>query len=66
MKKCNSCGATIENCEMMLRKIDEVFYCIFCLNDDGKPMNSNQTRESIKNFWLHRYTSNRKQKENSS
>lgn len=66
MKKCNSCGATRENCEKMLRKYNEDYYCIFCFDDDGKPMNSNKVRQSIKNFWHQRYTSNQKQKENGS
>jgi hypothetical protein len=54
MKRCFSCGKTQENSEKPLREYSGEYYCIFCLDEDGKPRNPNPVRKSIKSFWRER------------
>jgi len=58
MKKCHSCGTAREDSEMTLLEVDEKYYCIFCLDSEGKPRNHNNVREGIKTFWRYREKQN--------
>jgi hypothetical protein len=48
--------------EKTLQEHGEEYYCIFCLDDDGKPRKVNSVRKSIMNFWHER---NSKEKDSS-
>ncbi|MFX1579440.1 MAG: hypothetical protein ACFFBJ_07295 [Promethearchaeota archaeon] len=66
MKKCHVCGATINENEKLSREYNERYYCIFCLDDTGKPPDLNQVYTSIKRFWLERDSEDKESIEDSS
>jgi hypothetical protein len=59
MKKCYSCGATLEDDEVSIQEFGEVYYCIFCLDKDGKPPKLNPIRKSMIDFWHDRDSKNK-------
>jgi hypothetical protein len=40
--------------EYLLREFEGEVYCIFCLDEKGKPLLANEVRISIRSFWAHR------------
>lgn len=66
MKKCQICGAILDNNEDILFESNEGSYCIFCLDETGKPLDASQIRASIKKFWLKRDSEENKTSEDGS
>ena len=54
MKKCHSCGMVQEDGENLLREFEGEVYCIYCLDEKGRPLTMNEVRNSIRSFWAHR------------
>ena len=54
LKKCHLCGTALDNSEQKVREVDEEYYCILCIDEDGKPRNSNPVVSSILRFWRER------------
>lgn len=54
MKKCHICGTTRESGTELFQEIDGETYCIFCLDEDGKPRRPNSVRISVLSFWRDR------------
>ncbi|MFW9786084.1 MAG: zinc ribbon domain-containing protein [Candidatus Thorarchaeota archaeon] len=64
MKKCQSCGKTLESNEENNQK-DE-YYCNLCLTEEGKPSHRNPVRVSVISFWQERSSQEEGSKEHGS
>ena len=43
-----------EDGDNLLREFKGELYCIFCLDETGKPLITNEVRNSIRSFWARR------------
>jgi hypothetical protein len=43
-----------EDGENLLREFEGEVYCIYCLDEKGRPLTMNEVRNSIRSFWAHR------------
>jgi hypothetical protein len=62
MKKCHSCGETVENIQVT----DEEYYCHICLDEEGNPRYKNPVRKSVMNFWQERSSKDEDSKKSAS
>ena len=51
---------------MVFRELDDEYYCIFCLDEDGTPRIPNTVRKSIVNFWSERASADKESQEQGS